>query len=68
MFLEEGSNVKKIGKKLEILFPNDLLVVNNPCHSIGRGEEHPIIYYDPRRIEGGADDLFAESHCPCEIS
>ena len=27
---------------MEILFPNDLDTVNNPCHSIGRGEEHPI--------------------------
>ena len=31
---------------MEILFPNDLDTVNNPCHSIGRGEEHPIVYPD----------------------
>jgi len=32
VFLEEGSNVKNFEKKMEILFPNDLDTVNNPCH------------------------------------
>jgi len=32
---------------MEILFPNDLLVGNKPCNSIGRGEEYLIVYIIP---------------------
>ena len=31
---------------METLFPNDLLVGNKPCNSIGRGEEYLSMYLD----------------------